>query len=331
MKVTKMEVLNMGSKQNTFKPVTPNPTPEAVKLLKYIYSISGKHTLTGQHCAPLFGSISLEGVSKVTNHYPALYGQDFGFSEPNSWDGINFRQRIVDEAIRRHRKGFIITLMWHAVRPTEEEPGTFKESIQGKVTDKEWKDLITPGTKINERWKSQVDIIAWFLKQLQYVKVPVLWRPYHEMNGAWFWWGKRTGNNGYKKLYRMLFDRFVHFHKLNNLIWVYNCNEVNPDVAPYEKCFPGHDVVDILATDVYRKGFAQEDYDRLLALAGDKPIALGEVGRLPTSEILKTQPRWTWFMAWGDPYNRWQEFKFIKEVYDSDRVLTLDKLPWVKK
>ena len=319
------------SSKKIIKPVTPNPSPEAVKLLKYIYSISGKRTLAGQHCAPLFQSISLETVSKVTNHYPALYGQDFGFSEPNSWDGINFRQRIVDEAIRRHREGFIITLMWHAVRPIEEEPVTFDESIKGKLTDKEWKDLITPGTKINERWRSQVDIIAWFLKQLQYAKVPVLWRPYHELNGSWFWWGKKEGANGYKKLYRMLFDRFIHFHKLNNLIWVYNCNEVHPGMSPYKKCFPGHDVVDILATDVYKKGFAQEDYDQLLTLAGGKPIALGEVGKLPPPEILKNQPRWAWFMAWGDPHNRWQEFKYIQDVYNSKNVLTLDKLPWVKK
>ncbi len=59
--------------------------------------------------------------------------------------------------------------------------------------------------------------------------------------------------------------------------------------------------MDILATDVYRGGFARKDYEGLQALAGDKPIALGEVGRLPPPEILHDQPRWTWFMLWGDP------------------------------
>jgi mannan endo-1,4-beta-mannosidase len=307
------------------QPVTPNPSPEAVKLLKYLYSISGEHTLTGQHCAPLVSSTQLPMVEKVTGHYPALCGYDFGFSAPGSWDGINFRQQIVDEAIRRYDEGFIITIMWHAVRPIEDEPVVFRESIQGKLTDEEWLDLITPGTEINERWKSQVDVIAFFLKQLKYADVPVLWRPYHEMNGDWFWWGKKGGDDGYKKLYRMLFERLVNFHKLNNLIWVYNANEIRGNVDPYDKYYPGDDVVDVLAMDVYRKGFAKYDYEQLLVLAGDKPIALGEVGALPTAEKLREQPRWTWFMAWGTP-----DWRTNREVYDCNETLTWEELPWVK-
>jgi mannan endo-1,4-beta-mannosidase len=98
--------------------------------------------------------------------------------------------------------------------------------------------------------------VAEGLQQLKDAGVVVLWRPFHEMNGDWFWWGKKTGDDGYKKLYRMLYDRLVNFHHLNNLIWVYNCNELNDNVDPYEKYYPGNDVVDILATDVYRRGFA---------------------------------------------------------------------------
>ena len=102
--------------------VTPNPSAEAVALMRYLRSASGKQALTGQHCVSLADSTRLVTVHRQTGHYPAVFGQDFGFSEPGTWDGINFRQRIVDEAIRRHHEGFIITLMWHAVRPTEDEP-----------------------------------------------------------------------------------------------------------------------------------------------------------------------------------------------------------------
>src|SRR5215510_13805952 len=128
------------------QPVVPNPSPEAVELLQYLYSISGKHTLTGQHCIPLVGSTRLAGVEKLIGFYPAVFGQDFGFSAAGTWDGINFRQQIVDEAIRRHHEGFIITLMWHAVRPIEDEPVVFEESIQGKLTEEQWEELLTPGT-----------------------------------------------------------------------------------------------------------------------------------------------------------------------------------------
>ena len=72
--------------------------------------------------------------------------------EAGSWDGINYRQQIVDEAIRRHEEGFIINLMWHAVRPTDDEPVDFKASVQGKLMDEQWQQLLTPGTELNERW-----------------------------------------------------------------------------------------------------------------------------------------------------------------------------------
>jgi mannan endo-1,4-beta-mannosidase len=310
------------------KPVTPNATPEATKLLEYLYSISGKKTLVGQHAEPLVVSTRFPTVERYTGHYPALCGFDFGFSAPGTWDGINFRQNIVDEAIRRNNEGFIITIMWHAVRPVEDEPVEFRQSVQGKLTEKEWQDLITPGTEINERWKSQVDVIAFFLKQLKNADVPVLWRPYHEINGEWFWWGKRPGDDGTKKLYRMLFKRLANFHKLNNLIWVYNCNEIRENVGSYDLVYPGDDVVDILAIDVYRNAFDANDYNQLLALAGDKPIALGEVGLPPTPEKLREQPRWVWFMSWGVPYGR-DRIRPIREIYDCNETLTWEELPWV--
>lgn len=314
-------------------PVTPNPSPEAVKLLEYLDSISGQHTLTGQHCVPLVGSLRLASVEKQSGKYPAVFGQDFGFSEPGTWDGINYRQQIVDEAIRRNSEGFIITLMWHAVRPTEDEPVTFRESIQGELTDAQWKELTTPGTPLNERWKSQVDVIAWHLKQLRDAGVPVLWRPYHEMNGDWFWWGKKPGDDGYGRLWRMLYDRLVNFHKLNNLLWVFNGNETRENVDPYSEYYPGDDVVDVLATDIYGTGYAQEQYEQLLALAGDKLVAIGECGQVPSPEILTKQPRWAWFMLWGEPgggggFGRGRGNPF-RTTYNSDQALTHDELPWV--
>jgi mannan endo-1,4-beta-mannosidase len=304
--------------------VTPNASPEAIALYSYINSISGKQTLSGQHSVPLLGSTRLSTVYRITKNYPAVFGQDFGFSYPGDWDGINYRQNIVDEAIKRNAEGFIITLMWHAVPPTEDEPVTFKESIQGKLSDSQWKELVTPGTRLNERWKSQVDVIAWFLKQLQYAEVPVIWRPYHEMNGGWFWWGQKKGKDGYTKLYRMMYDRLVNFHGLKNLIWVFNTNEFKPGVDRLDEYYPGADVVDIITTDVYTQGFDQENYNQITALAGNKPIALGEVGALPSADILKQQPRWAWFMYWHDPSGKGFE------AYQNPQVINLKDLPWVK-
>lgn len=307
----------------------PNASPEAVALYQFLLDLSGKQTLSGQHCAPLLGDTRLPALHKSLGHYPAVFSQDFGFSEPGTWDGINYRQRIVDDAIRRHEEGFIINLMWHAVRPTEDEPVAFEKSIQGKLTDEEWRELLTPGTRLHERWESQVDVIAFFLRQLRDARVPVLWRPYHEMNGKWFWWGGRPGPENFTRLYRMLYDRLTNFHQLNNLIWVYGPNEVKNGVAEYADYFPGHEVVDALATDVYTENFSQHNYDSLLALAEGKPIALGETGPIPSVEVLRKQPRWAWFVAWYDVVGG-RDRAAIKATYDSSEVLNWEELPGTK-
>jgi len=308
-------------------PVTPQPSPEAAALLSFLYELSGHHTLAGQHAVPLLRTARLVEAERAGGKMPAVFGMDFGFDAPGTWDGINFRQSIVDDAIQKSREGYIIVLMWHAVRPIEDEPVKFSSSIQGKLTDAQWHDLITTGTEINERWKSQVDVIAYFLKQLRDAHVPVLWRPYHEMNGDWFWWGKKPGIDGYKKLYRMLFDRLVRFHKLNNLLWVYGPNEVTAQTDGYDVYYPGDDVVDVLGTDIYSTHFAKSQYDELLAVARNKPIALAETGSVPTPEILKEQPRWTWFMYWYDPPDSGPTAEQFRNTYASDQVITLDELP----
>ena len=64
--------------------VTPNPSSEALALMDYLRSISGQQILTGQHCAPLVDSTRSVTVHRQTGHYPALFGQDFGFSEPGT-------------------------------------------------------------------------------------------------------------------------------------------------------------------------------------------------------------------------------------------------------
>ena len=100
------------------------------------------------------------------------------------------------------------------------------------------------------------------------------WRPYHEMNGVWFWWGDKKGPDGYQKLFKMMFDRFVNVHKLNNLLWVWNANGLRDlpfdQAYSYADYYPGPDYVDVLATDVYHFDYEQKDYNELLDLAKGK-------------------------------------------------------------
>jgi len=292
------------------RPVTPDASPEAVSLLKYIHGISGKHTLTGQHNYPNTHDTSTRQAAAAWGKTPAVFGQDFGFAAPGDKDAVAARPDIIAEAERQYANGAIITLCWHAVPPTADEPITFMPrkgtptnrlaSVQGQLTDEQWNDLITPGTELNKHWCEQVDVIAGYLRQLRDAHIPVLWRPYHEMNGDWFWWGGRRGEHGTTVLYRQLFDRLANYHRLNNLIWIWSVDRPSMPNRQFADYYPGKNYFDIAALDVYHGDFRQSYYDDLRKVAGGKPVTLAEVGPPPTIDVLEKQPRWTWWMLWAD-------------------------------
>jgi mannan endo-1,4-beta-mannosidase len=283
--------------QPSAAPVNPDATPEARELLKRIDAISGHYTLTGQHNFPNHLSRWSDRIYDLTGKFPAIFGSDFGFSGGEDKDSVLGRPGMIEEAKRQYRNGAVIALCWHEVRPTDDEPVSFRDSVQGKLTDFEWNELLTPGTDIHNRWVEQVDVVAGYLKQLQDAGVPVLFRPYHEINGSWFWWGGRPGPNGSAALYRQLFDRYVHVHHLNNLIWVWNTDrpQATGKLADF---YPGAQYADVVAMDNYGE-FLQSYYDAMLSIAGDKPIALAEVGAMPSLEVIARQPRWAYFMVWS--------------------------------
>jgi mannan endo-1,4-beta-mannosidase len=285
--------------QPTATPVDPDATTAARALLLEIDSLSGHATLSGQHNFPNSVSRYSDRVYDLTGKYPGLFGQDLGFSSDPDKNLTLGRASLVEEVTRQYRAGAVIALTWHAVRPTDEEPVTFHGSVQAHLTDWEWKQLLTPGTDLYLRWCRQADLVAGYLRELQDAGVPVLFRPYHEMNGDWFWWGNRTGPEGSAALYRQLYDRFVHLHHLHNLVWVWNVNSPNDHAAPIDAYYPGPGYADVISMDIY-SSFEQKYYDSMVALAGpNHPIALAEVGTMPTLDILARQPRWTYFMVWS--------------------------------
>lgn len=304
-------LLPFGAFGQSFSPVNPNTNKQTGKLLSYLYQINGKFILSGQHGG---GSRFIDSVYAISGKRPALWGSDF------IWAGAKDEgQKVVDEAIEKSREGYLVTLMWHQGRPIDNPPYGWKESIQGKLTDEQWRELITPNTALNKKWLAQIDVVASYLKQLQKANVPVLWRPYHEMNGVWFWWGNRPGRNGVIRLWKMMYERYVNYHHLDNLLWVWGANgprDIPMDEAyAYKDFYPGAKYVDILGADVYHSDYEQKDYNDLLKLAGGKIIALSEVGELPKPEILKAQPRWAWFMVWTDFLWNNNTRTSVKEIY----------------
>jgi mannan endo-1,4-beta-mannosidase len=304
-------------------PVNPHATPEARALLAYLDSISGQATITGQHNYPNEGSRWTDLTYDLTAKYPGLFGQDFGFSAGDDKDSVLSRPAMIEEVERQYKNGAVIALTWHAVRPTEDEPVTFHDSVQGHLTDYEWQQLLTPGTPLYNRWCQQVDVIAGYLRQLRDAHVPVLFRAYHEMNGNWFWWGGRPGEDGSAALYRQIYDRFVNVHHLDNLVWVWNVNAPNPGWPPIAEYYPGPQYADVVTMDIYGE-FKQEYYDSMVALAAGKPIALAEVGALPSLEVLDRQPRWTYFMSWSEFIRTANTLDQVNALYHDPRMLNRD-------
>ena len=309
-------------------PANPNATQEARALLKEIDQISGRATLTGQHNFPNDLSRWSDRIYDLTGKFPAIFGQDFGFSGGEDKDSVAGRPAMIAEAIRQYRNGAVIALTWHAVRPTDDEPVTFRDSVQGHLTDFEWNELLTPGTEIYSRWVEQVDVIAGYLKQLQAAGVPVLFRPYHEMNGNWFWWGGRPGEHGSAALYRQIYERFVEVHHLNNLVWVWNVNSPGGNAGTIDAYYPGAGYADIVTMDIYGR-FEQSYYANMLALAGDKPIALAEVGAMPSLDVLAQQPRWAYFMMWSGMGETVNSPEGLQTMFRAPNVLNRGDAPFI--
>jgi mannan endo-1,4-beta-mannosidase len=322
-------------------PVNPNATPEARALLKYIQSLSGKFILSGQHNYPATGDRNTQFAADYIGKTPVVWSQDFGFAADGDKDSYKSRPAIVQEAIRQHKKGAIITLCWHAVPPTANEPVTFQPlqgadpaaplaSVQGRLTEKQFRDILTPGTELYKQWVKQVDEIASYLKQLQDAKVPVLWRPYHEMNGNWFWWGGRyEGKYTTAALYKQIFDRMVKYHKLNNLIWIWSVDRPSQPGREFVKYYPGTKYLDILAIDIYGNDFSQSYYDGLMALSEGKPITLGEVGNPPSLEVISKQPDWVYWVVWAG-MTRGTSVADYEKLLNDTRVVFMENSSYIK-
>jgi mannan endo-1,4-beta-mannosidase len=190
----------------------------------------------------------------------------------------------------------------------------------------EWRELTTPGTRLHRQWREQVERnVVPYLAALRDARVPVLWRPYHEMNGIWFWWCGQAGPEGLARLWRNLWELLTVTHGLDNLLWVWNANaprdRPGDEALPYPLFYPGGDVVDVLASDVYHDDWRVSHHDLLLELADGRPIAIGECGQLPTPATLDQQRRWAWFMPWGVLAVKINPAEKLRALYNDPRVL----------
>ncbi|WP_328801618.1 glycosyl hydrolase [Paenibacillus sp. LX16] len=318
-------VLPLKLHQIEKKPVNPDATMETEALMGYLVDVYGDKILSGQHTLE-----DAQWIKDQTGKYPAMLSTDMMDYSPSRVEhGATSTE--VDKAIQWAKEGGIVTFVWHwnAPKGLHDIPG--KEWYRGFYTEATTFDvqyaLNHPESEEYQLILRDIDAIAAQLKRLQDAHVPVLWRPLHEAEGRWFWWGAQ-GPDSAKQLYRIMYDRLTHYHHLNNLIWVWNSES--------PEWYPGDDVVDIVSVDIYNPaanyGPSIGKYDSLVNLVQDKKlVGLSENGPIGDPELLQAySAHWLFFTTWTGDFVRngqYNSLDHLIKVFNSDYVITRDELP----
>lgn len=274
----------------------PNATAEAKALMAFLESIEGKYILSAQHTKTV-DPAELRDIQALTGKLPAMAGFELLGYSPN----VNYEDTdeeavaevmencsTIDTAIEWAKKGGIVTYTYHWFSPL----GGRNKSFYTDYTDFDLEKAMAGNCPEYTAILRDLDLLADNLKRLRDLHIPVLWRPLHEAEGGWFWWGAR-GAEPCKKLWRLMYDRFTRYHHLDNLIWVWN--------SPDPDWYPGDDCVDLISRDLYPEDdtASKKEFDELLAVSTNKMRAWAECGVQPNADrIFEEGANWLWAMNW---------------------------------
>ncbi|MDR2701503.1 MAG: glycoside hydrolase family 26 protein [Spirochaetaceae bacterium] len=353
--------------QPTGTPVVGGPhSPNATRLLNYLFDQYGKNIISGQMDTAWNPSMDMvASVHDDTGKYPALKGFDL-IQLPYSgepyyagkeqideaiewWEGKNDGEKLLPGKPDIHG---IVAFCWHWRIPKLTISGSTVYEFYTDRTDFRipWSnDQLDTESAEFQTIKDDLDKAAALLKLLKDKDIPVLWRPLHEASGRWFWWGA-SGPQPYIALWEYMHNYLTNEKGLDNLIWVWNGQRAD--------WFPNPKTVDIVGYDRYtdastsqsaRNYSSQKPYfsqTRAMVPGKDRMVALTENGAIPDpNECYLDEAMWLWFMTWNNARNTngethkdnfWTgEYHNTNAhktyVYNHARVITLDELPDLTK
>jgi len=276
-------------------PVDPSATKETIGLYKNLLKLQDKGFLFGHQDDLAYGvewkyKEGRSDVKEAAGDYPAVYGWELGGIEragnDQNIDGIPFKK--MKQFIRQgYERGGVITLSWHADSPFGGGKGAW-DTTRGSVAS------INPGGANHAMYKEWLDKVAAFIGSLKGSKgeaIPVLFRPFHEHSGNWFWWCRNACTVfEYQTLWRFTYYYLQTEKQLHNILWVYNTGGDFNTKEEFMERYPGDDKVDLLSFDTYQYGDPQKEKwfedntNRRLKMVGElaaekgKPFALAETG-----------------------------------------------------
>ena len=223
--------------------------------------------LFGQHDATVYGIgweadytndstiHSRSDVKSVCNDFPALLSFDLGHIElgdERNLDGVPF-SRIRQEIFAHYDRGGMITLSWHLDNPLSGGSSWVADSLRDVETHTV--AAILEGGEKHKLFLTWLDRVADFLNSLETpygVRIPILFRPWHEHTGSWFWWGQQHCTaEQYKALWQLTVNRLKD-KGVTNALYAYSPGtEPDGDEARYLERYPGDDIIDLVGLDCY--------------------------------------------------------------------------------
>lgn len=272
-------------------------TDETATLLHNIFQLQSKGTMLGQH-----DGVWMEEGKKITGHIhnlsgrlPAIASYDFMFiTNVNNTEGSWYRIReheIRERIIAANRKGIFITMCWHYNDPYTQKTFYTKELSNEELKMKSFKSIL-PGGENHERYKKDLQKVAEFSNTLRDDNgklIPFIFRPFHEFDGEWFWWGAPYNEpEEFKTLWKFTVSYLRDTLKVHNMLYAFSPDIKFESREDYLLRYPGDEYVDILGFDDYEdfkydKNRTNEARKRIrivgtLAKEKNKPCALTEVG-----------------------------------------------------
>lgn len=235
-------------KEFNVKLADSNASKETVLLFHNLKKISESKVIFGHHDATAygvgwFGKEDSSDVKSIVNSYPGLYGWDFGFL---TWKNNNAKIPVTKLLKEAYERGGINTFCWHYDNP---------------VTDKSFYDTtiavskILPGGGFYLKYLRTLDLLADYAKSLvdsNGKTIPIIFRPFHEFDGSWFWWGKNfCTKEEFIQLWRLTVSYLRDKRGVNNILYAYSPDRNFYSEEEYLERYPGDDYVDILGMDDY--------------------------------------------------------------------------------
>ena len=280
----------------------PNATTETSALFYNLRNLSKTNFAIGQQDAfnSFYSSSGDSDMKKTTGYDPALLGSDFMFitdkdNPTNNWF-VQQENKIIQDTKDAYAKGMINTFCWHLREPYQEK-SFYATDMPAEQKADAFKSL-APGGKFNDWYKKKLDKVASVISNLKDQngkQIPIIFRPFHEFDGNWFWWGASyCSAEDYKAVYQFTVTYLRDVKGVHNILYAYSPDFSYNTSSAYLERYPGDNFVDVLGMDNYEdfnnKGTSgatnannKLKYLSDLAVSKNKIAALTETGYRVTS------------------------------------------------